>query len=207
MPSNHLILCHSLLLLPSIFPSIRSFPVSWRLMSSVQTIGASASVLLMNVQVWFPLGLTGLISLQSKRFSGVFSNITVQKHQVLGTQPSLWSNSYPYVTTGKIIALTRWTFVGEITSLLFNTLSRLVTAFLLRSKHLLISWLQSLSEVILEPKKIKSVTVSIFPIYLPWSDGTGVIIRMSLKGPLCSIQCCCCLVTKSCLTFLWPRGL
>ena len=68
---------------------------------------------------------------------------------------------YPYVTTGKTIALTRWTFVGKEMSLLFNTLSRFVIAFLPRSKHLLISWLQSLSAVILEPKKIKSVTVSI----------------------------------------------
>ena len=69
--------------------------------------------------------------------------------------------SHPYMTTGKTIALTRWTFVGKVVSLLFNTLSRLVTAFLPRSKHLLISWLQSPSAVILEPKKIKSVTVSI----------------------------------------------
>ena len=70
--------------------------------------------------------------------------------------------SHPYVTTGKIIALTRWTFVGKVMSLLCNMLSTLVIAFLLRSKHLLILWLQSLSTVILEPKKIKSVTVFIF---------------------------------------------
>ena len=69
--------------------------------------------------------------------------------------------SHPYMTTGKTIALTRWTFVGKVTSLLFNMLSRLFIAFLPRNKHLLISWLQSLSAVILEPKKIKSVTVSI----------------------------------------------
>ena len=74
------------------------------------------------------------------------------------------------MTTGKTIALTRWTFVGKVTSLLFNMLSRLVIAFLPRSKCLLISQLQSPSAVILEPKKIKSVT---FPIYLPWSDETG----------------------------------
>ena len=70
--------------------------------------------------------------------------------------------SHPYVTTGKIIALTRWTFVGKLMSLLFNMLSRLVIAFLSRSKCLLISWLQSPSAVILEPKKIKSIAVSIF---------------------------------------------
>ena len=76
--------------------------------------------------------------------------------------------SHPFMTTGKIMAVTVWTFVGKVMSLLFNMLSRLVIAFLPRSKHL-ISWLQSPSAVILEPKKIKSVTVS---IYLPQSDGT-----------------------------------
>ena len=71
--------------------------------------------------------------------------------------------SHPYMTTGKTIALTRWTFVGKVMSLIFNMLSRLVIAFLPRNKHLLISWLQSASAVILEPPKIKSVTVSIVP--------------------------------------------
>ena len=88
--------------------------------------------------------------------------------------------SHPYITisfsihTGKTIALTRWTFVGKVISLLFNMLSSLVITFLPRSKRLLISWLQSPSAVILEPKKIKSDTVSFhcFPIYFPWSDGT-----------------------------------
>ena len=75
------------------------------------------------------------------------------------------------MTTGKTIALTRWTFVGKVMSLLFNMLSGLVIAFLPRSKHLLISWLQSPSTVILEPPKIKSAMC--FPIYLPLSDGTG----------------------------------
>ena len=74
--------------------------------------------------------------------------------------------SYPYMTTIKTIDLTRWTFVGKVMSLLFNTLSRFVVAFLPRSKHLLISWLQSPSAVILEPKKIKSITVSIVSPYL-----------------------------------------
>ena len=96
MPSNCLILCHPLLLLPSIFPSIRVFPVSRVFASDGQSIGisASASVLSMNIQDWFPLGFTGLISLQSKGLSRVFANITVQKHQFLSTQPSLWSNSH-----------------------------------------------------------------------------------------------------------------
>ena len=81
--------------------------------------------------------------------------------------------SHPYMTTGKTIALTRWTFVGKVTSLLFNMQSRLVITFLPRSKRLLISWLQSPSAVILEPRKINSASFHCFPIYLPWSDGTG----------------------------------
>ena len=76
------------------------------------------------------------------------------------------------MTTGKTIALTRWTFVGKVMSLLFNMLSRLVITFLPRSKRLLISWLQSPSAVILEPPKIKPDTVPLFPIYFPSSDGT-----------------------------------
>ena len=80
--------------------------------------------------------------------------------------------SHPYMTTGKSIALTRWTFVGKVMSLVFNTLSRLVITFLPRSKRLLVSWLQSPSAVILEPKKIKSDSFHCFPIYFPWGDGT-----------------------------------
>ena len=81
--------------------------------------------------------------------------------------------SHPYMTTRKTIALTRWTFVGKVMPLLFNMLSKLVITFLPRSKCLLISWLQSPSAVILEPKKIKSHYFHCFPIYLPWSDGIG----------------------------------
>ena len=82
--------------------------------------------------------------------------------------------SHPYMTTGKTIGLTRWTFVGKVMSLLLNMLPRLVITFLPRSKRLLISWLWSPSAVILEPRKIKSVICfHCFPIYLPWSDGTG----------------------------------
>ena len=93
MPSNHLILCHPLLLLPSIFPSIRVFSNDLALYS--QSIAASAlvSVFPMNIQGWFPLGLTDLISLLSKGFSRVFSS-TIQKHQFFGAQPSSWSNSH-----------------------------------------------------------------------------------------------------------------
>ena len=91
MPSNHLILCHPLLLLPQSFPVSGSFLISWLFASGGQNIGASASasILPMNIQDLFPLGLTGLISLQSKGLSGVFSGTTVQKHQFFGIQPSL----------------------------------------------------------------------------------------------------------------------
>ena len=139
MPSNHLILyCPSLLCLQS-FPVSLSFPMSHLFALGGQNTGASVSVsvLPMNIQGSFPLGLTVLIFLLSKGLSEVFSSITVQRHQFFIVQLS-----YLYMTTGKTISLTRWTFVGRIMSLLFNMLSRLVIAFLPRSKHLLISWLQ-----------------------------------------------------------------
>ena len=118
---------------------------------------------------WFPLGLTRLITFQSKEPPKVFSNIRVQKHQFFGAQLSLESNSHIHPKT---ITLTRWTFVGRVMSLLFNMLSRLVKAFLPRSKRVLISWLHSLSAVILEPKKIKVChCFDFFPICFPWSDG------------------------------------
>ena len=151
---------------PQSFPASGSFQMSQFFTSGGQSIGvsASASDLRMNIQDWFPLEWTGWISLLSKWLSRVFSSTTVQKHQFFGAQPSLWINSHLYMTTGKTKALTRWTFVGKVMSLLFNMLSRLVTNFLLRSKHLLISWLQSPPAVIWEPPKIKS---HCFPIYLP----------------------------------------
>ena len=96
----------------------------------------------------------------SPRDSRVFSNTTVQKHQFFGIQPFSVQLSHPYMTTGKTIALTRWTLVGKVMSLLFNMVSRLVITFLPRNKRLLISWLQSPSAVILEPPQIKSDTVS-----------------------------------------------
>ena len=119
------------------FSASGSFPMSWLFISDGQSTGASASasVLPMNIQDWFPLGLTGLISLQSKGHSRIFSNTTVQKHQFFGAQLSIESNSHPYMTTGKTIALTSCTFVGKVMSLLFNMLSRLVITFLPRSKH------------------------------------------------------------------------
>ena len=135
MPSNHLIHCCPLLLLLSIFPSIRVFSNESFFASGGQSIGASASVLPMNIQDWFPLELTGLIPLQSKGLSRVFSNTTVQKHQFFGTLLFFMVQlSHPYMTTGKTIALTRWIFVSKVMSLLFNMLSRFVIAFLPRSK-------------------------------------------------------------------------
>ena len=131
---------------PQSFPESGSFPMSQLFASGDQSIGASASasVLSMNIQGWFPFGLTALISLLTKGLSGVFFNT-----------PVLWCSaffmiqlSYPYIITGKIIALTIQIIVGKVMSLLFNMLSRFVIDFLPRSKCLLILWLQSLSRVI-----------------------------------------------------------
>ena len=164
MPFNHLILCLLLFLLPSIFP--RFFPMSQFFASGGQSTGvsASASVLLVNIQDRFYLRLTSLISLQSKRLSRVFFSTTVQKHQFLGAHLSLFivQLSHTYMTTGKTIALTRQIIVCKVMSLLFNMLSSLVTAFLPRSKCLLISWLQSPCAVILEPPKN---SLSLFPFF------------------------------------------
>ena len=137
---------------------------------------ASASVLPMNIQDWFTLGWTGWISfLLSKSLSRIFSNTTVQKHQFFSTQPSVWSNTHIYTwLLEKSQLWLRQTFVVKIMSLLFNTLSRSVIALLPRSKRLLISWLQSSFAGILEtpPNKV-SHCFHCFPIYSPWSDGTG----------------------------------
>ena len=165
MSSNHLVLCCPLLLLPLIFPGIRVFSneLALHFTSGGQSIGASssASVLPMNIQDWFPLGLTGLI-LKSKGLSRVFFSTTVQKAPILQRSAFFMVQlSHSYMTTGKTIDLTRWTFVHKVMSLLFNMLSRWVITFLSRSRNLLISWLQSPSSVILEPKKINYLTVSI----------------------------------------------
>ena len=135
------------------FPASGSFLMSQFFTSGGQSIGASASVFPMNIQDWFPLGFTGLISLQSKGLSRVFSNTPGQKHQFLVLACLYGPTHASIMTPGKTVALTRWTFVKEMMSLLSNMLSRFVIAFLPRTKHLLISWLQSPSAVILEPKK------------------------------------------------------
>ena len=151
MPSNHLILCRLLLLLPSIFPSTRGFstesvlcirwPKYWSFSFSISPSNENSGLI--------SFRMTWLDLLAVKRLSRVFSNSTVQKHQFFRVQLFfIIQLSHPYVTTGKTIALTRWTFVGKVMSLLFNMLPRLVITFLPRSKHLLISWLQSPSAVI-----------------------------------------------------------
>jgi len=141
---------------PQSLPASGSFQMSQFFASGGQNIGVSASALVlpMNTQDWSSLGWSGLISLQSEGLSRVFSNTTVQKHQFFGAQLSLWSNFHIHTwLLVKTIALTRQTFVDKVMSLLFNMLSRLVITVLPRNKRLLISWLQSPSAVILEPKK------------------------------------------------------
>ena len=168
MPSNHLILCHPLLLPPLIFPSIRGFP--------------SESVLGIRWPKYWSFSFN--ISLSNEYSEMIFRIDWLDLLAVQGTLKSLrqhhsskasilWHSafltvqlSHPYMTTGENTALTRWTFVGKAMSLLFSMLSRLVIAFLLRSKCLIISWLYSPSAVILEPKKLKSLTVSTVPKFI-----------------------------------------
>ena len=158
MPSIHLILCRPLLLLPSIFPSIRVFSNESTL---CQSIGFSFSISPSNEHpglISFRMDWLDLFAVQGtlKSLQHHSSKASVLQHSAFITVQL----SHPYMTTGKTIALTRQTFVGKVISLLFNMLSRLVITDLPRSKHLLISWLQSPSAVILEPPKIKSDTVS-----------------------------------------------
>ena len=164
MPSSHLILCCPLLLLPPIPPSIRGFSNESTLrMRWLNYWSFSFSVSPSNEHL-------GLISLRMDwldllAVQGTLKSL-LQHHSskasiLLGSAFFTVQLSHPYMTTGKTIALTRWTFVGKVISLLLNMLSRLVITFFPRSKRLLISWLQSPSAVILEPQKIKSVTVSI----------------------------------------------
>ena len=164
MPSNHLILCHLLLLLPSIFPSIRVFynesvlcirwPKHWSFSFSISPSNEYSGLISFRIDWLDLLEVQGTLKSLLQHHS---SKASVLQHSV-----SLWSNSHIHTwLLDKTIALTRRTFVDKVMSLLFSLLSRLVIIFLPRSKCLLISWLQSPSEVILEPKKIKSVTVSI----------------------------------------------
>ena len=155
MPSNHLIVCHPLLLLPSIFPSIRVFsnestlcirwPKYWSFSFSISPSNEYSGLIFFRLD-WFDFAVQGTLK------------SLLQYHSLKAS--ILWHSAFlivkllhPYMTTEKTIALTRCTFVGKVMSLLFNMLSRLVITFLPRSKHLLISWLHSSSAVILEPPK------------------------------------------------------
>ena len=163
MPSNNLILCCPLLLLPSIFPSIRvlsnesvlhiRWPKYWSFSFNISPSDEYSGLFSCRMDWLDLLAVQGTLKSLLQHHSSKASILPCSAFFIVQL-------SYPYMTTGKTIALTRQTFVGKVTSLLFNTPSRLVIAFLPRSKNLLISWLQSPSAVILEPK-IKSVTVSI----------------------------------------------
>src|SRR5574341_781368 len=163
MPSSHLILCHPLLLLPPIPPSIRVFsnestlhirwPKYWSFSFSISPSNEHPGLVFFRMDWLDLLAVQGTLKSLLQHHSSKAS--VLQRSAFFTIQLS-----HPYMTTGKTIALTRRTFVGKVIFLLFNMLSRLVITFLPRSKCLLISWLQSPSVVILEPRKIKSDTVS-----------------------------------------------
>jgi len=171
MPSNHLILCRPLLLLLSIFPSIRVFsnesalcirwPKYWSFSFNVSPSNEYSGLISLRMDWLDLLAVQGTLKSLLQHHNSKASILRCSAFFIV--QPS-----HPYMTTGKTIALTRWTFVGKIMSLLFNMLSRLVIAFLPRSKSLLISWLQSPSAVLLEPPQNKVChCFHCFPIYLP----------------------------------------
>jgi len=163
MPSNHLILCHPLLLLPSVFPSIRVFsnesvfhirwPKYWSFSFSISPSNEYSGLISFRMDWLYHLAVQGTLKSLLQHHSSKASILWRSAFFIVQL-------SHPYMTTGKTIALTRWIFVDKVMSLLFNMLSRLVITFLPRSKRLLISWLQSPSAVVLEPPKIKSATVS-----------------------------------------------
>ena len=175
MPSNHLILCGPLLLLPPILPSIRVFssesalhirwPKYWSFSFNISPSNEHPGLVSFRMDWLDLLAVQGTLKSLLQHHSSKASILRCLAFFIVQL-------SHPYMTTGKSIALTRWAFVGKVMFLLFNTLSRFVIAFLPRSKHLLISWRQSPSAVILEPKKIVCHCFHCFPIYLPWSDGT-----------------------------------
>ena len=176
MPSNHLIPCHSNLLLPSILPSIGAlsnesticimWPKCWSFSFSICPSNGYSGLISFRID-WFDLSairrtLKSLLQYHSMKASVLWCSVFLMVQL-----------SHSYMISGKTITLTIWTIIRKVMSLLYHTLSRFVIAFLPRSKHLLILWLQSLFAVIWEPKKIKPVTVHFFFIYLPWSDGTS----------------------------------
>ena len=175
MPSNHLILCHPLLLPPSIFPSIRLFSIEsvlrirWPKYRSFSISPSNEYSRLISFRLdWLDLlAIQGTLKSLLQHHSSKASILRRSAFFIVQL-------SHPYMTTGKTVALTRWTFVGKVISLLFNKLSRLVITFLPRSKGLVISWLQSPSEVILEPpKKVWHLFLHLFVMkwwdQMPWS--------------------------------------
>ena len=167
MPSNHFILCHPLLLMPQIFPSIRDFsnesilcirwPKYWSFSFSISLSNEYSGL------ISFRMDRLDLLAVQ-RILKSLLQNHNSKASILWCSAFFIVQLSHSYMTTRKTIAQTRWTFVGKVMSLLFNMLSRLVITFLPGSKCLLISWLQSPSAVTSEPPKIKSVTVSIvFP--------------------------------------------
>ena len=170
MPPNHFILCHPLLILPSIFPNIRVFskesalciwwPKYWNFSFNISLSNEHPGLISFRMNRLDFLAVQGTLKSLLQHHS---SKSSILQHSAFFTVQL----SHPYMTTGKTIALTRWIFVDKVMSLLFNMLSRLVITFLPRSKRLLISWLQSPFAVILEPPKMKSDTFYCFPIYFP----------------------------------------
>ena len=170
MPSNYLILCRPLLLLPSIFPSIRvssnesvlhiRCPNYWGFSFSIGPSNEHSGLIYFRIEWLDLLAVQGILKSLLLHHSSKASIFWLSAFFMILC-------SHPYMTTGKAIALIRWTFVGKVMSLLFNTLSRLVIAFPPRSKQLLISWLQSPSAGIFEPKKIVFHCFHCFPIYFP----------------------------------------
>ena len=156
VPSNHLIICHPLLLLPSNFPSIRVFsnesalhlmwPHSWSFSFQICPSNEHPGLISFRMDWLDLLAVQGALKSLLQHYSSKTSILQLSAFFILQL-------SHPYMTTGETIALTRWTFVGKLMSLLFNMLPRLVITFLPRSKHLLISWLRSPSAVIFEPRK------------------------------------------------------
>ena len=175
MLSNHLILCHPFLLLPLIFGSIRVFsnesvfrsrwPKYWSFSFSISPSNEYSGLISFRIDWLDLLADQGTLKSLLQHHSSKASILWCSAFFIVQL-------SHPYMTTGKTIALTRWTFVGKVMSLLFNMVSRLIITFLPRSKCLLISWPQSPSAVILEPSKIVCHCFHCFLIYLPWSDGT-----------------------------------
>ena len=170
MLSNHLILCHPLLLLPSVFTNIKVFlnesvlhirwPKDWSFSFSISPCNEYSGLISFRMDWLDLLAVHGTLKSLLQHHSSKSSILWCSAFFIVQL-------SHPYMTTGKTIALSRWTFVGKVMSLLFNKLSMLVIAFLMRSKCLLISWLQSPSAVILEPQKIKSDIISLFPHLFP----------------------------------------